>query len=542
MADLSLGSLQIGDLQGGRPITPLPQRASAAFVAAFCGSRIRAAACSLSRLGLLPPQARQPSVPPPDGQRHGRWHPASSDAGATTTEFTPLVRLATAVQVRVACPYTDADVSNARLILVILLCASPAILAFDGAIVHGVLAGVAAVGIAIVSRTMRPVETQFFLSFAKRAAVVAAIPALWMLIQVLPLPFLAHPIWTSAQTGIGHPIAGSISIDIGAGVMALGFYLTIVAVAFWSASVAVDRQRAEWLLFALMIATALIGLTVAAATVFKLPHFDTTAVLFDRTQAIDCVAMGVMIAAAAGVRTLERYETRRTSPTRSVSALLWTYVACVAALAICIAALIMSAPVSTLVATSYGAFALLSVALIRRLGLGSWAALAIAVFAIAVAGLVAAREPGLPNKNLTLAFADSPASLTELSQRILDDTPLIGTGAGTIAAIAPIYRDVDDRTPLSTAPTAAAATAIELVRPMLWLIVATTVFSIFILLRASLQRGRDSFYPMAGASCLITLLILSFMNPGVLGSAAAIIAAATLGLAIAQSKSRSVQQ
>jgi hypothetical protein len=180
--------------------------------------------------------------------------------------------------------------------------------------------------------------------------------------------------------------------------------------------------------------------------------------------------------------------------------------------------------------------------LIRRLGLGSWAALAIAVFAIAVAGLVAAREPGLPNKNLTLAFADSPASLTELSQRILDDTPLIGTGAGTIAAIAPIYRDVDDRTPLSTAPTAVAATAIELGRPMLWLIVATTVFSIFILLRASLQRGRDSFYPMAGASCLITLLILSFMNPGVLGSAAAIIAAATLGLAIAQSKSRSVQQ
>jgi len=485
--------------------------------------------------------ASRPSLPL-TAKFTGEWHPASSDAGATTTEFTPLVRLATAVQVRVACPYTDADVSNARLILVILLCASPAILAFDGAIVHGVLAGVAAVGIAIVSRTMRPVETQFFLSFAKRAAVVAAIPALWMLIQVLPLPFLAHPIWTSAQTGIGHPIAGSISIDIGASVMALGFYLTIVAVAFWSASVAVDRQRAEWLLFALMIATALIGLTEAATTVFKLPHFDTTAVLFDRTQAIDCVAMGVMIAAAAGVRTLERYETRRTSPTRSVSALLWTYVACVAALAICIAALIMSAPVSTLVATSYGAFALLSVALIRRLGLGSWAALAIAVFAIAVAGLVAAREPGLPNKNLTLAFADSPASLTELSQRILDDTPLIGTGAGTIAAIAPIYRDVDDRTPLSTAPTAVAATAIELGRPMLWLIVATTVFSIFILLRASLQRGRDSFYPMAGASCLITLLILSFMNPGVLGSAAAMIAAATLGLAIAQSKSRSVQQ
>jgi hypothetical protein len=77
---------------------------------------------------------------------------------------------------------------------------------------------------------------------------------------------------------------------------------------------------------------------------------------------------------------------------------------------------------------------------------------------------------------------------------------------------------------------------------MLWLIVATIVFSIFTLLRASMQRGRDSFYPTAGASCLVTLLILSFMNPGALGSAAAMIAAATLGMAFAQSKSRSVQQ
>lgn len=447
-----------------------------------------------------------------------------------------------AVQGRETALLSVADVSNARLILVILLCASPAILVFDGVIVHGILAGVAATGIAIVSRTMRPVETQFFLSFAKRALAFATIPALWMLIQVLPLPFLAHPIWTSAQTGIGHPIAGSISIDIGASVMALGFYITIVAIAFWSAAVAVDRQRAEWILFALMTATALIALTVAATTVFGLPHFDTTAILFYRAQAIDCAAMGVMIAAAAGVRTLERYETSRASPSRSVSVLLWTYAACAAALAICLAALIMSAPVSALVAAIYGAVALLSITLIRRLGLGFWAALVIAAFAIAVAGLVLATEPGLRNKSLTLAFAESPASLTELSQRILDDTPLNGTGAGTFAAIAPIYRDVDDQTALSTASTAAAATAIELGRPMLWLIIATIVFSTFYLLRASLRRGRDSFYPTAGASCLITLLFLNFTNAGVLGSAAAMIAAATLGLAIAQSKSRSVQQ
>jgi hypothetical protein len=434
-------------------------------------------------------------------------------------------------------------VSQARFLLVALICASPGVLFFDGTIMRGILAGVAAVGIAIISRAMRPGETQFFVSFARPAAVLAAIPALWMLIQVLPLPFLAHPIWTSAETAIGHPIRGSISIDIGATVMALGFYLTIFAVAFWAGAVAVDRQRAEWILFSLMTATALIGLMVTATNLFGLPHINSKSLVFGRTQAIDCVAMGVTIAAAAVIRTLERYETRRASPDRTVSAVLRTFAACAIALAICIVVLIMSAPVGTLVATGFGVIALVSVVLIRRLGLGPWGIAAIAIPAIAIAGFLAASEPRLRTESFALAFAtEAPASPTSMSQRILADAPLRGTGAGTFAAIAPIYRDIEDQTAIFTAPTAAAAIAIELGRPMLWLIVATMAGSIYVLLRASLRRGRDSFYPTAGASCLITLLFLSFMNAEVLGSVVATIIAATLGLAFAQSKSRTISQ
>ena len=40
---------------------------------------------------------------------------------------------------------------------------------------------------------------------------------------------------------------------------------------------------------------------------------------------------------------------------------------------------------------------------------------------------------------------------------------------------------------------------------MLWLIVATMAGAIYVLLRASLRRGRDSFYPMAGAICIAIL-------------------------------------
>jgi uncharacterized membrane protein len=75
---------------------------------------------------------------------------------------------------------------------------------------------------------------------------------------------------------------------------------------------------------------------------------------------------------------------------------------------------------------------------------------------------------------------------------------------------------------------------------MPWLTVTAMVGSIVVLLRASLQRGRDFLYPAVGASCLITLQLLSFVNAGLFGTATTVIAAVVLGLAFAQSKSRTI--
>jgi hypothetical protein len=58
------------------------------------------------------------------------------------------------------------------------------------------------------------------------------------------------------------------------------------------------------------------------------------------------------------------------------------------------------------------------------------------------------------------------------------------------------------------------------------------------LLRGALQRGRDSFYPAAGAASLVTLLLLAFGEAAVLATGVAVIAASVLGLAAAQSRSR----
>jgi hypothetical protein len=430
-------------------------------------------------------------------------------------------------------------VTKVRLILVTLICASPAILLWDGLIMQGLVAGIIAVALAITARTLRPGETEFLVSIIRPLALVAVVPALWVVIQVLPLRILAHPIWKSAETALGHPVAGAISVDPGASVIALGQYLSVIAVALLSAAVAVDRQRAEWILFALTAAVTAIALFMLAHDLF-FPDIWLTA--FARAQAMDCVGIGTIIASAACIRTIERYETRHSTPQRSVPVLLRTFVACSIALAICGAAVMVSAMGGVLIATGYGILAFACVVIIRRFAVGLLGIIGMAVPALGIAILLLAAHPAERGTSVLLAFAGaSSPSLIALTQRVLDDAPLVGTGAGTFAALVPIYRQIDDPPSNSAAATAAAAFAIELGKPIFWLFAAATAGSILILLKASLRRGRDSFYPAMGGSCLIALLLFSFINPGLLGTATSLIAAAVIGLGIAQSKSRAAK-
>lgn len=431
---------------------------------------------------------------------------------------------------------TDLDVLKARFILVALICASPAILLWDGLITQGLVAGVLAAGLTITARMLRQGETEFFLSIIRPFAALAAVPALWMLIQVLPLRAVAHPIWRSAETALGHTLTGAISVDPGATVLALGQYLCLAAVAFLSAAVAVNRERAEWILFALTGAGAAIALLLLT---YDLAFPSAGFTPFERAQATDCVALGVIAACTACIRTLEGYENSHSSPKKSsVSILQHTFIIWGIAVFVCLATLVFSGTREVLVATGCGIATLAGVMFVRRTRLGAWGSAIIAVLAAGIAMLLIATHPAERGDSLLLAYAPSP---TAISKRVLEDAPVAGTGAGTFAAIAPIYRVIDDSKYDSVASTAAADIAIELGQPMLWLIVGATAFAILMLLKASLQRGRDSFYSAMGAGCLITLLLLAFTNAGLLGTATSLLAAAALGLGFAQSKSRRVR-
>lgn len=378
--------------------------------------------------------------------------------------------------------------SKVRLLLVTLICASPALLLTEGLIINGLLAGTAAAALLIICLSLRPAETEFFVSIIRIPLVVAAVPALWILIQALPLGAFAHPIWKSAEGALHHPVIGAISVDPGASVIALGQYLSATAVTFVSAAVALDRQRAEWILFALTAASAAIALILLAHDLFL---SDVELASFTRAQAINCAGMGAIFAGATCIRSVERYESRRSSTQPSVPILLRNLVSGSVAFVICTAALILGATSGAIIAAGCGLDALICVLFIRRYRLGLWGIAVVASVALGAAYLVLGTYLPGHGRNMLISFAaNSSASVTSISERMLGDAPLVGTGAGTFTALAPIYQEINDPPPGNVAATAAAALAIELGRPMLWLIVAATTASVLVLARASLQRGQ----------------------------------------------------
>ena len=143
--------------------------------------------------------------------------------------------------------------------------------------------------------------------------------------------------------------------------------------------------------------------------------------------------------------------------------------------------------------------------------------------------------------DLSLAFASqTPKPLIEVTQRMLTESGWAGTGAGTFTKILPIFRDIDELAIGQFAPTAAATIAVEMGRSFFWATVLTMLTLAFTLLRGALRRQRDSFYPMAGASCVIVVVLMGFDNSAPLTTSVSIIVATTIGMAIAQRKSRLV--
>jgi hypothetical protein len=201
--------------------------------------------------------------------------------------------------------------------------------------------------------------------------------------------------------------------------------------------------------------------------------------------------------------------------------------------------MIVSATSQTYFAVACGVATLAVAVVTHRFRFGPWGYSAIISIVLVLAIAAVTLQPSNRPVDLTLAFAaQASAPQIAVTQRILAETSWMGTGAGTFAAILPIYQGIDELATGSVAPTAVAAIAVEMGRPFLWTILLAAIALVVTLLRGALLRRRDSFYSAAGASCVVAGTLLAFGNAAMLSTPVLLIVAVIVGMAIAQRKSR----
>ena len=299
----------------------------------------------------------------------------------------------------------------ALIVLVLLILAMPIAIILNGPTIEGLLAAAAAISLAIVGIRIRPRETGFLSAVIRPVAIAAAVPAIWMLIQVIPLQGsdLAHPIWKSAAAALGLPLFGSISIDPGATLMSFVRYLSATAIAFVAVAVAIDRRRAEWILFVLAMATALIAVMAVGVNLGVFTFANSYDGGQARTVATDCAGLGVILAGAAALQSKARQSDQ-------TSSWIWPrFAASLVALAISLLAVIVGGSAPTYFAVICGVATLIVAIMILRFSIGPWGIAAIISLALFVAIAAVALQPGTRTLGLTLAFATQAPDAADCS-------------------------------------------------------------------------------------------------------------------------------
>ena len=73
-------------------------------------------------------------------------------------------------------------------LLFIAIAFVPASVFLDGHVANSVTASLAATGVAFVAITARAADVNFAALVTRRLKLVAAVPAIWMVVQIVPIP------------------------------------------------------------------------------------------------------------------------------------------------------------------------------------------------------------------------------------------------------------------------------------------------------------------------------------------------------------------
>jgi hypothetical protein len=390
-------------------------------------------------------------------------------------------------------------------------------------------------GLIFASWALSPRERSFMQATTRYAIFCFVFLALWMLMQLVPFKPFAHPFWGSAGAALNLPLAGTISVDIGATFLAFTRINLAAALLLLGAALALDRTRAEWVLVGL---TAVSGLLLASLLFgVILPDWLGLSVREDLGDDIFTFAsLALILAVTTANFVFERFETRRGSQMRPALRLVVQEAVCAFIVLAAILVLLQSPHPAVLFVAISGVCAPLVLILVRRLGLGPFAGTAAALIPL-MASVVIAGATHVHTSDLMLTYSSAADDQLELSHRMASDAPWAGTGAATSESLRPLYQSLEGPKEAPLASTAAIVT-IELGRFVFWLIALLTFVSFVRLVHGALLRGRDSFYPAAGAGCLYAILLGVFVNAGFLAAPNYLFAGAILGMALAQSASR----
>lgn len=375
-------------------------------------------------------------------------------------------------------------------------------------------------------------------------AALAALPAVWMLLQIVPTPLLGwveHPIWQSAAAALPELHSGHVSIDLGSTLRALAQYLGVVALVFATCALARDRELAEKILFALC--------TISVLVAFELLLFWNGASLELGApnpgfpdNLVASTSLGTILNLAFMVRTAERYETKAGPQALARRTFVLLLILGAAGAFLCLFATWVSTTINVVIAVGFGCVAFVLVIVLRRLHVGRWTAVTIcSAVVILCFGVIVLRFAGNSSMPLLVRLAQaSSADAGAAMQRLLSDASWAGAGVGSYQALAATYRDAAG---LPSAAPVNTISSVILGWGYLGVCLLAAVFAqlLVLLFRGAFARGRDAFFATGAAACLVTMICEAFCDASLTDATFEILAAIIVGLGLAQTVGRQVR-
>jgi hypothetical protein len=411
--------------------------------------------------------------------------------------------------------------------LVLLIALAPAYGIIRGNTSTGLVAAVAAVTLVSSTANLRRGAVRNLTVVLRSAlGVMLLTPLAWMVVQLVPEPlgWFSDPVWASTSAALNMPIAGSISIDTGATLLVVARYCAVLATALTVAALASDRRLAAGTLYLL---AAMAGIVAATQITHDLGYSHLLHSSDGESGSVLIATIGIVVSCSLLIRLYGQLSRKRISVQLRT---MISFIGITAGLILCTLSLLISGNGAGLFAAFFGAGVPISVFAVRKWSLRIWGRLGVlAIASMALVGFLAV-TPIKTDADPALALSRDQSPAAEL---MLSNVPLLGTGAGSLQDILPVYRQLNaPASPPSV--TAAAVIAAEMGKSFLWLLVGALAFAAAGLIRDSTRRRRDYIYAAGGAGILLAFSLLIFVCSNVLGLPASLLAGAALGLACAQ--------